>query len=136
MPTSRRNRTTRDMYIGVLADMGLGADPYTRQLRNISGYPETENWAKALGDHKVWGSATVTRKVDQMTMKVTVHALDQYDFNDGAKDIRSGVPDNVNGRFATLGWAKPFLVRGTFTRNVTWTVGQAGSTTEGNDVYR
>jgi hypothetical protein len=124
------------MYIGVLADMGLGADPYTRQLRNISGYPETENWAKALGDHKVWGSATVTRKGDQMTMKVTVHALDQYDFNDGAKDIRSGVPDNVNGRFATLGWAKPFLVRGTFTRNVTWTVGQAGSTTEGNDVYR
>ncbi|MFE7327436.1 DNRLRE domain-containing protein [Streptomyces sp. NPDC057565] len=117
---------------------GLHKDSFemTGKLRNISGYPETENWKKALGDHKVWGSATVTRKGDQMTMKVTVHALDQYDFNDGAKDIRSGVPDDVNGRFATLGWAKPFLVRGTFTRNVTWTVGQAGSTTEGNDVYR
>ncbi|MFC8421082.1 DNRLRE domain-containing protein [Streptomyces sp. NPDC057236] len=108
----------------------------TGQLRNIKGYPETENWQKALGDHKIWGSATVTRNGNEMSMSVTVHALDQYDFNAGATDIASGTPDNVNGRFATLGWAKPFLVRGTFTRNVTWTMGQAGSTTVGSDVYR
>lgn len=35
-------------------------------------------------------------------------------------DIASGTPDEVNGRFATLGWAKPFISRGTVTRSATW----------------
>ncbi|NUP15658.1 MAG: DNRLRE domain-containing protein [Streptomyces sp.] len=116
----------------------LGTDTFdmTGGLHGVKEYPTTENWQKAIGDHKVWGSADVTRDGDQMTMTITVHALDQYDFNAGASDIASGTPDDVNGRFATLGWAAPFLVRGTFTRNVTWTVGQAGTTTVGSDVHR
>ncbi|MFE5023485.1 hypothetical protein ACFRAO_09260 [Streptomyces sp. NPDC056656] len=71
----------------------------------------------------------MSRSGNKFTMKVTVHALDQYDFNAGAADIASGSPDSENGRLAVLGWAHPYLSRGTVTRNVTWTLGQAGSTT-------
>ncbi|MER8102666.1 hypothetical protein [Kitasatospora sp. NPDC094016] len=60
-------------------------------------------------------------------MKLTVHVLDRYDFNKSNKDIASGVSDNVNGRFATLGWAKPFTTRGGLEKTVTWTIGASGS---------
>ncbi|WP_371519762.1 RHS repeat-associated core domain-containing protein [Kitasatospora sp. NBC_01300] len=90
-------------------------------------YPETENWQKALGDYRQWGSADVTVEGKKVTMKLTVHVLDRYDFNKRSKDIASGVSDNVNGRFATLGWAKPFITRGGLEKTVTWTIGESGS---------
>jgi RHS repeat-associated protein len=113
---------------GLSAKLNKGTFDMTGALRSIKGYPKTENWQKALGDHKIWGSASVTRSGDKFTMKITVHALDQYDFNAGASDIASGTPDSENGRFAVLGWAQPFLSRGTVSRSVTWTAGQSGST--------
>ncbi|MER7752219.1 hypothetical protein [Kitasatospora sp. NPDC097643] len=96
--------------------------------RRAKHYPETGNWQKALGDRRIWGSAGVFVNGDQITMKITIHALDQYDFNKGAKDITSKISDNVNGRFATLGWAKPFTTRGGLEKTVSWTIGRPGGT--------
>jgi hypothetical protein len=58
-----------------------------------------------------------------------INAKDRYDFNKGMSDINTGTPDEVNGRFATREWAKPFISRGTVTREVTWRRGDIlGST--------
>ncbi|MFF4103981.1 RHS repeat domain-containing protein [Streptomyces sp. NPDC001903] len=86
-------------------------------------YPQTENWQKAIGEHRIWGSASVTAKGDQFTMRIVIHAVDRWDFNQDMQDIGSGALDSENGRFAELGWAKPFLTSGTATRDVSWTRG-------------
>uniref|UniRef100_UPI00069648FD RHS repeat domain-containing protein n=1 Tax=Streptomyces odonnellii TaxID=1417980 RepID=UPI00069648FD len=96
----------------------------------VGKYPVTENWQKALGGHRIWGSADVKVKGDKISMRVTVHAKDRYDFNKGMADIASGASDDENGRFATLGWAKPFMVSGSLTRVVTWTRGDIQQSTE------
>jgi hypothetical protein len=56
-------------------------------------------------------------------MEVTVHAEDRYNFNRGDEDIATKAPDDENGRFAELGWAKSFDVNGSVTRTVTWELG-------------
>lgn len=66
----------------------------------------------------------MTRQGDTITMTVTVHAEDHYNFNPGQSDIASQTPDSENGRFTTVGLAKPFDSHGTYTRTVTWKVGQ------------
>jgi RHS repeat-associated protein len=98
---------------------------------NVGGahYPQTENWQKALGEHKIWGSGDIKVKGDQFSMRLTIHAKDRYDFNKGMSDIASGAADDENGRFATLGWAHPFMVSGTLTRVVTWTRGNIAQST-------
>jgi hypothetical protein len=98
---------------------------------NVGGahYPQTENWQKALGEHKIWGSGDIKVKGDQFSMRLTIHAKDRYDFNKGMSDIASGAADDENGRFATLGWARPFMVSGTLTRVVTWTRGNIAQST-------
>lgn len=80
----------------------------------------SENWQKTLGSHYSWGSATVSIDDNsKATMVITIHAADRYNFNKGATDIATGIPDNVNGRFAELGWAKSFMTYGEITRTVT-----------------
>jgi hypothetical protein len=90
-------------------------------------YPTTHNWQKTIGAYQQWSSADVKVDGDQVTMTVKVHAEDYYNFNKGAKDIASGAPDDANGRFMELGWAKPFESHGELTRVVTWKVGEPGS---------
>ncbi|MGW1174904.1 RHS repeat-associated core domain-containing protein [Kitasatospora sp. NPDC002543] len=96
-------------------------------------YPATENWQKALGDFHLWGSADVAVEGNKVTMKLTVHVLDRYDFNLKAKDIGTGTPDSVNGRFATLGLAKPYMTRGGLETTVSWTIGATGSKSGGGN---
>ncbi|MCC8147582.1 hypothetical protein [Akkermansia sp.] len=36
-------------------------------------------------------------------------------------DIATNTPDEINGRFAVLGWAHSFITNGTVVRHVTWT---------------
>ncbi|MGH3360158.1 MAG: hypothetical protein ACRDO7_15255 [Nocardioidaceae bacterium] len=98
----------------------------TGDATEISAYPHTENWQKAIGSYQQWSSADVTVEGDKVTMNVTVHAEDYYNFNKGATDLASGAPDNENGRFTEIGWAKPFESSGTVTRTVTWVLGQPG----------
>jgi len=92
-----------------------------------SQYPTTENWQKTLGAYQQWSSADVSVKGNQVTMTIKVHAEDHYNFNRGQSDIASGAPDNANGRFTELGWAKPFDTHGEITRTITWTLGQPPS---------
>lgn len=62
-------------------------------------------------------------KDGQVTMKITVTAEDHYNFNKGASDIASDAPDDVNGRFQAVGWAKGFDSSGSVTREITWELG-------------
>lgn len=96
----------------------------TGPAHGISGqyYPATENWQKTIGAYQHWESAEVTVVNGVATMTVTVHGEDYYNFNRGAADIGSGAPDDENGRFTELGWAKPFRSSGAITRTVTWNV--------------
>jgi hypothetical protein len=86
-------------------------------------YPDTENWAKAVGGYQQWSHGHVSVDGDQVTMTVTVNAEDRYNFNRGQADIATGAGDNENGRFTEIGWARPFDVHGETTQTVTWTVG-------------
>ncbi|WP_142386828.1 hypothetical protein [Mycobacterium hubeiense] len=90
-------------------------------------YPVTENWQKAIGGYQQWSSADVRVDGNKVTMEVTVHAEDHYNFNRGETDIGTGTPDEVNGRFAEVGWAKPFDSSGSVTRTITWELGSAPS---------
>lgn len=87
--------------------------------------PATENWQKTVGKHNVYGTSDVVVDGDRITMKIKVSAEDMYNFNAGQADIASGAPDDENGRFSTLGWAKEFRTYGEVERTVTWTIGEA-----------
>ena len=88
-----------------------------------TAYPTTENWQKTIGGYQQWSSADVTVEKGQVSMQVTVHAEDYYNFNPDQSDIASGAGDNENGRFTEIGWAKPFPSSGDVTRTITWPVG-------------
>ena len=46
-----------------------------------------------------------------------------YNFNDGGEDRATGLPNEINGRLSTLGWAREFRTHGELERTVTWTMG-------------
>jgi hypothetical protein len=112
-----------------LAVIGGPSFSFTGKPAGSVNYPITENWQKAIGAYQQWSSGEVTVDGDQMTMTVTVTADDHYNFNPGQQDIASKSPDDENGRFTELGWAKPFDSSGSITRTITWTVGDPGSAT-------
>ncbi|MGH3924652.1 MAG: hypothetical protein ACRDTT_17625, partial [Pseudonocardiaceae bacterium] len=86
-------------------------------------YPQTENWQKAIGGYQVWSHGDVRVDGDTVTMEITVRGEDRYNFNGGQEDIETGAPDDENGRFTEIGWAKPFDTHGSLTRTVTWQLG-------------
>lgn len=91
------------------------------------GVPDCQ---KVIGAHHIWGNADIS--VDQngkYTMKITINEIDKYNFNKGMSDIVTGSPDNENGCFAVLGWAKSFMTYGKLVRVVTWNAGEIGSAT-------
>jgi uncharacterized protein YukE len=100
-------------------------------IKDNGVYPQTENWQKALGGYQQWSSADVTISGTTATMTITVHAEDYYNFNRGASDIASNTPDDVNGRFAEVGWAKAFPTHGEAVRTVTWELGSNQPTITG-----
>jgi len=101
------------------------------------GNPSTENWQKTVGQHWIWGHGVVETCVDgdpnKFAMTITIHAKDRYNFNRGANDIATGTPDDINGRFAVLGWAHSFITNGTVVRRVTWTKGDVAGSTQNTD---
>ncbi|MEV6071268.1 hypothetical protein AB0L82_32380 [Nocardia sp. NPDC052001] len=90
--------------------------------------PATENWQKTIGGHQQWSHANVRVEGGKVIMDVTVEAQDYYNFDKGKGDIATGVSDAANGRFAEIGWAKPFESHGSLTRTVSWDIGQPPST--------
>lgn len=103
---------------------------YSTKARQVDS--GTENWQKALGGHRIWGTGSVKYdpKTCEYTLEITVNAEDFYNFNKGQADIATGLPDDANGRFEVLGWAKSFFSRGEVMRTVTWKRGQADDTTQ------
>lgn len=53
-----------------------------------------------------------------MIITITYTMEDMYNFNKGMFDMASGTPDDVNGRFSELGWAKEFKTYGSFSRSI------------------
>lgn len=106
-----------------LIDGGHTSFSMSGDAASAPAYPETENWQKTVGGYQQWSSGDVTVSGDTVTMVVTVHAEDYYNFNRGQADIASGAPDDENGRFTEVGWAKPFPTSGQVTRTVTWQLG-------------
>lgn len=94
-----------------ITDFTITSEYY--QSNQYGGYPKTENWQKAIGDHRAYGTTSIQIQSNQKIQTVTkIYESDKYDFNAGQSDIASGASDNENGRFATLGWAKPFYTYG------------------------
>ncbi|MEV8517140.1 hypothetical protein [Dactylosporangium sp. NPDC051484] len=124
--TYRAQRAAEELF----QTSGTSAFEMTGDNHNIGYNPATASWQKALGSYDLWGSAKVTVDNGVATMTFTAHAEDRYNFNRGASDIATGTPDDVNGRFAALGWAHGFNTHGTTTRTVTWTVGSMPTTTK------
>ena len=50
----------------------------------------------------------VTTNNNTMTIELSVHELDRYNFDKDKADIAKGTKDEVNGRFASAGWAHPY----------------------------
>lgn len=98
-------------------------------------YPRTENWQKAIGAHNFWISADVEAATIQpgdlqrFTMQLTLHVEDRYNFNPGAHDIATGIPDSENGTFEITGLAHQYMNYSTLRRSLEWTAvdGYAGA---------
>lgn len=104
------------------------SEAYALGSSNTFPYPTTENWQKAIGGHSVWVSGDVEININNngkvtYHAKVTFHAEDMYNFNPGAKDIKTGTPDDANGRFETSGLAHQFMTYGTATFQLEWVDG-------------
>ena len=111
-------------------DFDVTSDPYA--LGNDPAffpYPASENWQKAIGAHVAWVSAKVgvhTDKVDLQDIfraEVVVHVEDRYNFNPGANDIATGIPDAANGRFELTGLAHQYMNYATLRRTLQWKEG-------------
>jgi hypothetical protein len=117
---ARAQRSAEDLIRAGITSFSMTGNAVPTQ-----GYPVTENWQKTVGGYKQWSSADVRVDGNTVTMEVTVHAEDHYNFNRGQADIGTGTPDEVNGRFTEVGWAKPFDSTGSLTRTITWELGSA-----------
>lgn len=49
-----------------------------------------------------------------------IHAEDRYNFNPGAADIATGIPDSANGRFEMTGLGCQYENYGTVQRILSW----------------
>ncbi|MCG7607371.1 MULTISPECIES: EspA/EspE family type VII secretion system effector [Mycobacterium] len=123
---SRAQRGAEELIRAGNTSFSMTGDP-----NPTTNYPTTENWQKAVGGYQQWSSADVKVDGNKVTMTVTVHAEDHYNFNRGQADIGTGASDNENGRFTELGWAKPFDSHGEVTRTITWELGSAPSADQG-----
>jgi hypothetical protein len=98
-------------------------------------YPATENWQKAIGAHVIWLSGTV--EIEQrktaygetiFTTMMELQAEDRYNFNPGAADIATGIPDDDNGRFEVTGLGKQFDSYSSLRRRLQWSGVELGVT--------
>lgn len=91
-------------------------------------YPDTEDWQKAIGAFNFYYKADLNvTKVKgglKYSLNLTIYAEDKYNFNPGQKDIASGTPDDVNGRFEVVGMAKEFMQQGVakVKKTIEWTI--------------
>ena len=81
-------------------------------------YPGTENWQKAIGGHSIWVEANVRGAPLSdggehiLTVDMTIHMEDRYNFNPFQADIESGIKDAENGRLSVVGLGQEFMQYG------------------------
>lgn len=105
------------------------SDAYTIGRGGIAPYPATANWQKTLGAHFLWVSANIVVSVDSLSAicyraDMTIHAEDRYNFNPGATDIATGIPDSENGVFEITGLAHQYTQYAKISRNFAWRKGE------------
>lgn len=89
----------------------------TRARDRDSGPRDGGGGAKsALGRGQTW-----------FRLDMTLHAEDRYNFNPGAKDITTGIPDSDNGIFEVTGLAKQYTQTATLRRIIEWQYGTLGT---------
>lgn len=78
------------------------------------------NWMLALGGHWIGAVADViyNSKQRKYTMEYWIIAIDRYNFDKNKSFF--GIPDEWNGRFVELGWAKFFTSIGIMGGTKTW----------------
>src|SRR5690606_35844215 len=90
-------------------------------------YPGTENWQKAIGAHVIWIEAEVKAIIEDkkrnFEVNMTIRAEDRYNFNPGAADIATGIPDSDNGIFEITGLGKEFDGSASLKRRVVFHAG-------------
>ncbi|MEO7495931.1 MAG: hypothetical protein ABIT83_18865 [Massilia sp.] len=105
------------------------SDAYTVGNGGIAPYPATSNWQKAIGAHFLWVSANVVASVDKGKIvydaDLVFHVEDRYNFNPGAADVATGIPDSANGQFEISGLAKQYTNYATVQRHTRWVEGAA-----------
>lgn len=110
-----------------------GLDPEESAWGELYPYPQTENWQKTIGAHCLWLSARVssagTPTGANMTMYLTLHVEDRYNFNPGDSDIATGIPDEANGRFELAGLGTQYMNYASVTRILRWTLLSSQRTT-------
>lgn len=104
------------------------SEPYTVGRGGIAEYPSTANWQKTLGAHFLWVSADVTVAADSKgdiyyEANVTIHVEDRYNFNPGAQDVATGIPDSANGQLEITGLATQYTNFATVARRIRWKEG-------------
>ena len=112
--------TSKHMY-------NIGGNVATR----LVGGPQKTNWTRAIGVHVLWVSADVTVRATatqiQYDAALTMHVEDQFNFNPGSKDDKSGKHDADNGRLEECGLAKQYMTFATWHRSLKWTEGDEKS---------
>ena len=99
-------------------------------------YPATENWLRAIGafSFRLGGEVeverTAARPEPRFVLDLTVHVEDMHNFNPGAADIATGIPDDANGVFEITGLAKQYLNRGSVERTVAWAGAPQGTSSD------
>jgi hypothetical protein len=117
-----------DDYQRLLTIPGVGPVVATTLLASVGDANYFKNGRqKAIGAHIIWLSGDVTVKTFPGTtlplefrMNMVLHAEDQYNFNPGATDIATGIPDNENGRFVVVGFAHGYFQSSTLRRSFSW----------------
>ncbi len=69
---------------------------------------------------------------------MVLHAEDRYNFNPGAQDIATGIPDSDNGVFEITGLAKQYTQTAELQRRIEWKYGtlDTGSTSTASIFWR
>jgi hypothetical protein len=105
----------------------LTGDQVSCGSNQLFPYPETENWQKAIGGHIIWlsGDVKVTEKngAPWFRLEMILHAEDRYNFNPGASDIVTGIPDSDNGVFEITGLGKQYAQTAELKRVIEWQYG-------------
>lgn len=107
----------------------ITSEPYAIGTRGFASGPETESWQKTIGQHYVWASANVEVSADVKgkiwyEAELTLHMEDRYNFNPGARDIATGIPDADNGRFEITGLAYQYRSFGSAIHRTKWVEGE------------